>query len=83
MDVCNAAVPELKVNEDKTQLLVFITRQKRRYVDINSMTIITTISIVTTSYVEGLLGAHILEDMRWKNHVMTNEDKLTMSLTNR
>ena len=74
---------KLKVNDDKTHLLVMTTRQKRRHVDTNIMTIITPTATVTPSSVERLLGAHIHEDMRWKEHLMTNEDSLIKSLSKR
>ena len=47
------------------------------------MSIITPTATVTPSSVERLLGAHVHEDMRWKEHVMTNEDSLIKSLTKR
>ena len=74
---------KLKVNDDKTHLLVMTTRQKRRHVATGSMTITTPTAIVKPSSVERLLGAHIHEDMRWKEHIMDNEDSLLKSLNQR
>ena len=64
-------------------MLAMSTRQKRKYVNTNSITITTPTAIVTTSSVERLLGAYIHEDMRWKEHIMTNEDSLIKSLNKR
>ena len=46
--------------------------------DTNSMTIITPTANEAPSSGERLFGAHVLvhEDMRWREHVMTNEDSL-------
>ena len=74
---------KLKVNDDKTHLLVMTNRQKRRHVDTGSMTITTPTAVVKTSSVERLLGAQIHEDMRWKEHIMENEDSLVKSLNQR
>ena len=73
----------LKVNYEKTHLIVMTTRQKRRHVDTMSMSITTPSAIVQPSHVERLLGAHIHEDMRWKEHIMNNEDSLIKSLNQR
>ena len=59
------------------------TRQKRRHVDTMSMSITTPSAIVQPSHVERLLGAHIHEDMRWKEHIMNIEDSLIKSLNQR
>ena len=73
----------LKVNDEKTHLLVMTTRQKRKHVETSSMTISTPSATVSPSAVERLLGAYIHEDMRWKEHIMANEDSFIKSLTKR
>ena len=77
------AANKLKVNDEKTHLLVMTSRQKRKYVNTSSMSITTPTATVTPSSVERLLGAYIHQDMRWKEHIMTNEDSLIKSLNKR
>ena len=77
------AANKLKVNDGKTHLLVMTSRQKRKYVNTSSMSITTPTATVTPSSVERLLGAYIHQDMRWKEHIMTNEDSLIKSLNKR
>ena len=74
---------KLKVNDEKTHLLVMTTRQKRRHVVTGNITITTPTAVVKPSSVERLLGAQIHEDMRWKEHIMDNEDSLLKSLSQR
>ena len=72
---------KLKVNDEKTHLLVLTSRQKRHHVDLSSMSITTPTAIVRPSSVERLLGAHVHEDMRWKEHIMDHEESLMKALT--
>ena len=74
---------KLKVNDEKTHFLLMTTRQRRRFIDTRAMTMITPTAVVTTSHVEKLLGAQIHEDMKWKEHIMSNEDSLIKSLNKR
>ena len=74
---------KLKVNDDKTHLLVMSTRQKRQYRDTNSITINTPTAVITPSKVERLLGAQVHQDMNWKEHVLENDDSLLKSLNRR
>ena len=67
---------KLKVNDDKTQLLVLTSRQKRQHVDLSNIIITTPTATVRPSKVERLLGAHVHEVMRWKEHIMDNEESL-------
>ena len=57
---------KLKVNDDKTHLLVMSTRQRRRFRDTSTITINTPTAVITPSAVERLLGAQIHQDMHWK-----------------
>ena len=66
-----------------TRLLVLTSRQKRQHVDLSSMCIRTPSAIVRPSTVERLLGAQVHEDLRWKEHIMENEDSLMKALTKR
>ena len=72
-----------KVNDEKTHLLVMITRQRRRFMDTRSMNMITPTATITTSSTEKLLGAYIHEDMKWTEHIMANDDSLIKSLNKR
>ena len=80
---------KLKVNDDKTHLLVMSTRQKRYYRNTSTITISTTTAIstptaiITPSTVEKLLGAQIHEDMPWREHLLDNKDSLISSLNQR
>ena len=70
---------KLKVNDEKTRLLVIPTHQKRRHID----TITTPTETTTPSTHERLLGAHVHEDMRWREHIIDNQDSLLKSLNKR
>ena len=58
---------KLKVNDEKTHLLVMSTRQKRRYRDTRTITINTPTATIQPSVVERLLGAQVHQDMQWKD----------------
>ena len=74
---------KLKVNDDKTHLLVMTTRQKRRFVDTSSVTITTPTAIISPSKVEKLLGVPIHQDMRWVEHVLDGNESLVKALNKR
>ena len=74
---------KLKVNDDETHLLVMSTRQKRQFRDTSTITISTPTAIITPSKVERLLGAQVHQDMKWKEHVLDNDDSLIKSLNKR
>ena len=74
---------KLKVNDDKTHLLVLTTRQKRRFVDTKSVHIDTPTATITPSTVERLLGAQVHQDMRWVEHVLESNEALVKSLNTR
>ena len=74
---------KLKVNDDKTHLLVMATVQKRRHVDTSLTRIITPSSTVTPSNTERLLGAEICTDMKWKEHILESDQSLVKDLNKR
>ena len=74
---------KLIVNDDKTHLLVMSTRQKRQYRDTSTITISTPTAMITPSKVERLLGAQVHQGMKWKEHVLDNDDSLIKSLNKR
>ena len=49
----------------------------------NSITINTPTAIITPSIVERLLGAYVHQDMKWKEHILNNDDSLIKSLNRR
>ena len=63
--------------------MVMTTRQRRRFMDTRSMSMITPTATITASPVEKLLGAYIHEDMKWTEHIMANDDSLIKSLNKR
>jgi hypothetical protein len=71
---------KLKVNDDKTHLLVMTTRQKRRFVNTNNVQIETPTAIIKPSNVERLLGAQVHQDMRWVEHILDSDQSLVKSL---
>ena len=74
---------KLKVNDEKTHLIVMSTRQKRRYRDTTNITIRTPTAIIQPSEVERLLGAQVHQDLHWKEHLLTSDDSLLKSLVKR
>ena len=70
----------LKVNDEKTHLLVMTTRQRRRHVDTTSTCINTHSEVIRPSTTERLLGAEIHQDLRWREHVLDSENSLVKSL---
>ena len=74
---------KLKVNDDKTHLLVMSTSQKRHHRDTSTITINTPTAIINPSALERLLGALVHQDMKWKEHLVDNKDSLIKSLNQR
>ena len=74
---------KLKVNDDKTHLLVMTTRQKRRLVDTSAVNIVTPSAVIAPSSVERLLGAQVHQDMRWVEHVQDSDESLVKALHKR
>ena len=74
---------KLKVNDDKTHLMVMTTRQKRRHVDTSTNVINTPSEIITPSSTERLLGAEVHHDLRWREHILDSEKSVVKSLNQR
>ena len=74
---------KLKVNDDKTHLLVMTTRQKRRVVPTNNIRIETPSATIHPSSVERLLGAQVHQDLRWAEHILDSDESLVKSLSTR
>ena len=75
---------KLKLNDDKTHLMVMTTSQKRKKGNPNDQVKITTpTEIITPSTSEILLGAWIHQDMKWDEHLQNGEGNLIRSLSTR
>jgi hypothetical protein len=70
----------LKVNDDKTHLLVMSKRQKRRFVNPNTIYIETPTATITKSTVERLLGGQVYQDLHWVEHILDRDNSLVKSL---
>ena len=75
---------QLKLNDDKTHLMVMTTSQKRKNLDKDdSVFLITPSEVIEKSESEKLLGAWIHEDMKWAEHILNNDESLVRSLNTR
>jgi hypothetical protein len=72
----------LKVNDDKTHLLVMMTKQKRKHMHID-VQINTPTEVITASTSERLLGIQIHEGMKWREYIIDTENSLLKSLNTR
>ena len=74
----------LKLNDDKTHLMVLTTSQKRATMDNNDLVQITTpTEVIDQSETEKMLGAWIHQDMKWAEHILNNGESLVKSLNTR
>ena len=74
----------LKLNDDKTHLMVMTTSKARRELDPNTLvSIVTPSMIIAPSPCEKLLGAYIHQDLKWNEHIQDNEESLIRSLGSR
>ena len=75
---------QLKLNDEKTKLMVMTTSQKRPKLNQLSPVVINTpTEVIEKSETEKLLGAWLHQDMKWAEHVVGNEDCLVRSLNRR
>ena len=72
----------LKLNDDKTHLLIMTTRQKRRIINITTK-ITTPEEEIKPIKSEKLLGIIIQDDMKWSEYIQNNEKSLIKQLTTR
>ena len=61
----------LKVNDDKTHVMLLTTSQNRKRKNIK-MSVMTGQTEQETSEVEKLLGMHVHQDLKFKEHLLTN-----------
>ena len=72
----------LKVNSDKTHLIVMTTQQNRR-LHPTTVNITTEAGAIEATQVERLLGAYIHQDMKWTEYVRNNDNSLLHCLNQR
>ena len=75
------AANQLVINADKTHLIVMGTKKtaSRR----NEVSLLAGDHNIVHSRTEKLLGAHICEDLKWKEHLLNNEQSAIRQLTSR
>ena len=74
----------LKLNDDKTHLLVLTTSQTRRRAGgFENVVISTPAGDISPTPVEKLLGAWIHQDLKWSEHLQDNDENLVKALTTR
>ena len=73
---------KLKVNSDKTHLVVMCTDQRRRHHPANAK-ITTEHEVIEASETERLLGAHIHQGMKWTEYIRDNKNSLLYGLSQR
>ena len=75
---------KLKLNDDKTHLMVMTTSQKRKKRNPNDQVQLSTpTEVIAPSSSERLLGALIHQDMKWGEHLQDGQDSLIRSLSTR
>ena len=78
---------KLKLNDDKTHLMVMSTSQARlareKKGDTSRVQIRTSIKNIEPSQSEKLLGCWLHEDMKWGEHIQDNRESLLRSLNSR
>ena len=74
---------KLKVNEDKTHLMIMTSRQKRRLMDTSTTSLHTPTEVIKPSSTERLLGAEIHHNLKWRHHILDSENSLVQALNKR
>ena len=72
----------LKLNDDKTHLLIMTTKQRHRLLDI-TVKIDTPTEAIEPIKSEKLLGVYIQNDLKWNDYIINNEKSLIKQLTSR
>ena len=73
--LCMSVYLALKVNSDKTLLMVMTTEQYRRKHPTRVQTV-TEADVIESTPVERLLGAYIHQDMKWTEYLKNNDNSL-------
>ena len=76
------AANKLKVNDEKTHLLIMTSKSKRNFLDIQ-VTLNTPTAVIEPSLSEKLLGIDIHQDMKWHHYVLYSDSSLIASLHKR
>ena len=76
------AANKLKVNDEKTHLLIMTTNSKRNLSDIQ-VSLKTPSAVIKPSVSEKLLGIDIHEGLKWQHYVLYSESSLIRSLYTR
>ena len=72
----------LKLNDEKTHLLIMTTKQKQRLMDID-IQIKTTTEPIEPKSSEKLLGVWIKNDLKWAEYIQNSENSLLKQLNTR
>ena len=88
LDISNFLVSNrLKLNEDKTHLMVLTSSQKRkargRAGKDMEVSIVTPSATISPSPTEKLLGGWIHQDLKWAEHILEGDQSLVKSLCTR
>ena len=73
---------KLKLNDDKTHLLIMTTNQKHRFIDIR-VKIRTPTEEINPKTSEKLLGIIVQDNLKWTDYIQNNEKSLLKQLNNR
>ena len=73
---------KLKLNDDKTHLLIMTTQQKQKIININ-IQINTPTEEIKPIRNEKLLGIFIQDDLKWSDYILNNDKSLIKQLTSR
>ena len=73
---------KLKVNNDKTHLMLMCTSQRQRQIP-RDFSMLAENYVVRVSESERLLGAYIQSNMKWLDHVRNNRSSVLQSLNKR
>ena len=73
---------KLKLNDDKTHLLVMTTDQKRKKIKINTV-IKTSKNDILPIKTEKLLGIEIQDNLKWGEHILNSDKSLIKQLNSR
>ena len=75
---------KLKLNDDKTHLMVMTTSRRRAYRLRDTQVVLRTpTEIIESTECEKLLGGLLHQDMKWNEHILDNEESLVRSLNSR
>ena len=72
----------LKLNDDKTHLLVMTTKQRHRILTVDTI-IDTPVQEIKPIKTEELLGIYIQNDLKWSEYIQNNDKSLLKQLTSR